>query len=68
MPKKRVAAHWSARHAKSITLTGYYEDDRFSARLNYTFRSSFYSGLDRNTAFYQADVENVSASLGYKGQ
>jgi iron complex outermembrane receptor protein len=38
----------------------------FSARINYTARSSFYSGLDRATAFYQDDVDNVSASLGYK--
>ncbi|MBL8519949.1 MAG: TonB-dependent receptor [Betaproteobacteria bacterium] len=47
-------------------LSGYYEDDRFSARVNYTFRSSFYSGLDRNTAFYQDDTDVVSASFGYK--
>ncbi len=50
----------------TYNLSGYFENADFSARLNYTFRSSFYSGLDRNTAFYQDDVDSVSASLGYK--
>ncbi|MBI3716296.1 MAG: TonB-dependent receptor [Betaproteobacteria bacterium] len=50
----------------TYNLSGYYEDANFSARLNYTFRSSFYSGLDRSTAFYQDDISNVSASLGYR--
>jgi iron complex outermembrane receptor protein len=50
----------------TYNLSGYYENDVFSARINYTARSSFYSGLDRATAFYQDDVDNVSASLGYK--
>jgi iron complex outermembrane receptor protein len=44
----------------------YYEDDHLNARLSYTYRSDFYSGLDRSTAFYQASVGNLSASLGYK--
>lgn len=47
-------------------LGGYFENEHFNARLNYTFRSSFYSGLDRSSAFYQDDVDNVSASFGYK--
>ena len=50
----------------TYNLSGYYENDSFSARINYTARSSFYSGLDRATAFYQDDVDNLSASLGYK--
>ena len=50
----------------TFNLSGYFENERFSARVNYTYRSSFYSGLDRNTAFYQDNVDNVSASLGYK--
>ena len=50
----------------TYNLSGYYEDPTFSVRVSYTYRSSFYSGLDRNTAFYQDDVSNVSASLGYK--
>jgi iron complex outermembrane receptor protein len=50
----------------TYNLSGYYEDDRFNARLSYTYRSSFYSGLDRSTAFSQAGVGTLSMSLGYK--
>lgn len=50
----------------TYNLGGYYEDDRLSVRVGYNHRSSFYSGLDRSTAFFQADTENVSASIGYK--
>jgi len=47
-------------------LTGYYEDEHFNARIGYNFRSSFYSGLDRSTAFFQDSTATVSATLGYK--
>jgi iron complex outermembrane recepter protein len=50
----------------TYNVSGYYEDDKWNARLNYTYRSDFYSGLDRNTAFSQAAVGTVSASLGFK--
>ncbi len=50
----------------TYNVSGYYEDQMFSLRVAYTFRSHFYSGLDRNTAFYQDDVANVSAAFGYK--
>ncbi len=50
----------------TYNLGAWFENDSFNARVNYTFRSSFYSGLDRATAFYQDDVDTVSASLGYK--
>lgn len=50
----------------SYNVTGYYEDDRFSARLSYSYRSSFFSGLDRSTAFYQADIGTLSTALNYK--
>ncbi len=50
----------------TFNVSGYFENAQFSARLNYTYRSSFYSGLDRNTAFYQDEVDSISASLGYK--
>lgn len=50
----------------TYNIGGYFENDRFNARLNYTFRSSFFSGLDRASAFYQDDVDNLSASFGYK--
>jgi iron complex outermembrane receptor protein len=54
----------TSRH--TYNLSAYYEDDRFNARVAYNFRSKFYSGLDRNTAFSQADTDSVSASLGYR--
>jgi iron complex outermembrane receptor protein len=38
----------------------------FNARLSYSYRSAFYSGLDRETAFSQAATGSLSASLGYK--
>ena len=37
----------------------------FSARVNYTYRSAFYSGLDRSTAFTQDSIGTLSMSLGY---
>ena len=33
--------------------------------MTYTFRSEFFSGLDRNTAFSQDDIDSLAASLGY---
>lgn len=50
----------------TFNLSGYYEDDKFNARVSYSYRSSFFSGLDRETAFSQAATGAVSASFGYK--
>jgi iron complex outermembrane receptor protein len=50
----------------TYNASAYYEDDHFNARVSYTYRSSFYSGLDRSTAFYQDSIGNLSASLGYR--
>lgn len=50
----------------TYNVSGYYEDAHFNARLSWTHRSDFYSGLDRSTAFYQAGVGNLAASLGYR--
>ena len=50
----------------TYNLGVYYENDRFNARVGYNYRSAFYSGLDRSTAFSQAAVDNVAASLGVK--
>jgi iron complex outermembrane recepter protein len=50
----------------TYNVSGYYEDDHFNARVSYTYRSSFFSGLDRQTAFYQDGIGSLSASLGYK--
>jgi iron complex outermembrane recepter protein len=50
----------------TYNASGYYENDRFNARISYTYRSSFFSGLDRQTAFNQDSIGSLSASLGYK--
>ena len=50
----------------TYNLSAYYEDDRFSARVAYNYRSAFYSGLDRSTAFNQDDFATLAASIGYK--
>jgi iron complex outermembrane recepter protein len=44
----------------------YYEDDRFNARLNYSYRSDFFVGLDRSSPQYQDETDTVSASLSYR--
>jgi iron complex outermembrane receptor protein len=49
----------------TYNLSGYYEDAHFSARVTYTYRSAFFSGLDRNTAFSQDEIGSLAASLGY---
>ncbi|HEY2809649.1 MAG TPA: TonB-dependent receptor [Steroidobacteraceae bacterium] len=49
----------------TYNVNGYFENSMFSARLAYNYRSSFYSGLDRSTAFSQAAIGYLSASLGW---
>jgi len=49
----------------TYNISGYFENDMFSARVTYTYRSAFYSGLDRSTAFTQDSIGNLGASLGY---
>jgi iron complex outermembrane receptor protein len=46
-------------------VSGYYENTHFSARVSYNYRSAFYSGLDRSTAFTQDDVGTLAASMAY---
>lgn len=50
----------------TYNLAGYFENDRFSARVSYTFREAFYAGVSRTDEFYQDDFGTVSASLGWK--
>jgi iron complex outermembrane receptor protein len=49
----------------TYNVQGYFENKSFSARVAYTYRSSFYSGLDRSSAFTQDSIGTLSASLGY---
>jgi len=49
----------------TYSASGYFENQRFSARVSYTYRSAFFSGLDRNSAFSQDDIGSLAASLVY---
>ncbi|MBR0343823.1 MAG: TonB-dependent receptor [Rudaea sp.] len=50
----------------TVNLSGYYEDDRFSARLTYTYRSSFYAGVSRSDSYFQQGIGNLAAAFGFK--
>jgi iron complex outermembrane recepter protein len=49
----------------TYNLLGYFETQHFSARVGWTYRSAFYSGLDRSSAFTQDAVGELTASLNY---
>jgi iron complex outermembrane receptor protein len=49
----------------TYNVSAYFENKMFNARLGYTYRSAFYSGLDRSTAFSQDAIGTLSAALGY---
>jgi iron complex outermembrane recepter protein len=49
----------------TYNVQGYFENKMFSARVAYTYRSAFFSGLDRSTAFSQDAIGTLSAALGY---
>jgi len=44
----------------------FYENDRFSARLAYTYRSAFLVGLANTTTEYAAGFGTLAASINYK--
>jgi iron complex outermembrane recepter protein len=47
----------------TYSLSAYFENQQFSARVAYAYRSEFFSGLDRNTAFSQDEIDDLSASI-----
>ncbi len=49
----------------TYNVSAYFENKHINARVAYTYRSAFFSGLDRNTAFSQDAIGTLSASLGY---
>jgi iron complex outermembrane receptor protein len=49
----------------TYNASAYYENNRFGARIAYTFRSAFFVGLDRSTPQYQDDTGTLAASLSY---
>jgi len=49
----------------TYNLSAYFENQHFSARVAYTYRSAFFSGLDRNSAFSQDAIGGLAASIVY---
>ncbi len=49
----------------TYNLGAYYENNKFSARLAYTYRSAFFVGLDRSTPQYQDDTGTLAANVSY---
>src|SRR5579863_3151097 len=49
----------------TYNINGYYEDAHFSARVAWNYRSAYFDGLDRSTAFSEDSIGYLSASLGY---
>ncbi len=47
----------------SFNLTGYFENERLSARLMYTYRSDFFVTFDRSTPLNQDDLSSLDASV-----
>jgi iron complex outermembrane receptor protein len=47
-------------------LSAFFENDRFNARIAYTYRSSFYHGMLRANEYFQDDFGTLSASVGWK--
>jgi iron complex outermembrane receptor protein len=50
----------------TFNASAYFETQKFSARVAYNYRSAFYSGLDRSSAFTQAATGSLAASLQYQ--
>ncbi|KRG40966.1 TonB-dependent receptor [Stenotrophomonas panacihumi] len=49
----------------TYNLAGFFENDRFSARVSWNWRDDFYAGVSRTDEFYQKSVGALSASLSY---
>ncbi|MET0518784.1 MAG: TonB-dependent receptor, partial [Burkholderiaceae bacterium] len=50
----------------SATVGGFFENDKFSARVNYSYTDDIFIGTDRGTDYFQKGNGVLSASLGYK--
>ena len=46
-----------------VNLSGYFENDRLSARLSYTYRSDFFVVFDRSTQLNQKAMESLDLSV-----
>jgi len=50
----------------AYNLGAFYENNKFNARITYSFRSGFLNGTSRNSALFQDSIGTLSASLGYQ--
>ncbi|KGF79519.1 TonB-dependent receptor [Massilia sp. JS1662] len=50
----------------TYNVTGYYENDRFSARLAYSYRSSYKAGVDRGASQHVDSMPSLAASVNFK--
>ena len=50
----------------AYNVGGFFENDKFSARLTYNFRSGYLNGTSRNSAAFQSSIGSLSASIAYQ--
>jgi iron complex outermembrane receptor protein len=50
----------------TYNLTGYFENQRFSARLAYNFRSAYKAGVDRGASQHVDSMPSLAASVNVK--
>ncbi|MQA37784.1 TonB-dependent receptor [Rugamonas sp. FT29W] len=50
----------------AYNVGAFYEQDKFSARITYSWRSGFLNGTSRNSAAFQAPIGTLSASIAYQ--
>lgn len=50
----------------TANITGYFENERFSARLAYNYRSAYKAGVDRGASQHVDAMPSLAASLNYK--
>lgn len=50
----------------TYNVTGYYENDRFSARLAYSHRSAYKAGVDRGASQHVDAMPSLAASVNFK--
>jgi iron complex outermembrane receptor protein len=50
----------------TYNLTGFYENERFSARLAYSYRSSYKAGVDRGASQHVDSMPSLAASVNVK--
>jgi len=63
--KVKGGGEMSGNSKNTYNLEGYFENDKLSARLAYSYRSSFYGSYDRGVKMHMDGVGTLAASLNY---